>query len=255
MWPWVARAYDTHANPTTLVPKMGLWKRSMWRSSVSVAGWWLLSTSQTARREIDLASTETIFRRDFPLRSGRRGASMLLQCTQQELMVGLRAAAAIEAMYTDQDWLRRYHYVENLHPGIDPASFDNGGGDEMQILFCSHGVMIKGFDHESPVTPYARDDHSPWPRIFDGVPAPFLLLLEDPTIRKDDLTFLHWLPAGAKNWCRGPVTFPEGEDDGSGWLLPLLPLTAQGYIETAEQYWGKDFGKVDRFTINECFGR
>jgi len=169
-------------------------------------------------------------------------------------MAGLRAAAAVEAMFTDEAWLRRYHYTENFHPGVDLATYDNGGGDDICILSSQDGVIIKGFDHESPVTPYARDDHSPWPGIFDGVPTPLLRLLDDPAIRKDDITFLHWLPAGAAKWLRGSVSFPDGDDDGAGWLLPLLPLTAQDYIDRARDYWEADFEKVDPSVIQERFG-
>jgi len=169
-------------------------------------------------------------------------------------MAGLRAAAAVEALFSDEDWLRTYHYAENFHPGVDLATFDNGGGDDMHILSSHDGVIIKGFDHESPVSPYARDDHSPWPGIFEGVPAPLLRLLDDPAIRKDDITFLHWLPAGAAQWSRGPVSFPDGEDDGSNWLLRLLPLKAQDYIDIARDYWQADFEKVDLCVIHERFG-
>jgi hypothetical protein len=82
------------------------------------------------------------------------------------------------------------------------------------------------------------------------VPAPLLRLLDDPAIRKDDITFLHWLPARAAKWSRGPVSFPDGEADGSGCLLRLLPLQAQDYID----YWEADFEKVDPSVIHERFG-
>ncbi len=69
------------------------------------------------------------------------------------------------------------------------------------------------------------------------------------------ITFLHWLPAGAAKWFRGPVSFPEGEDDGSGWLLRLLPLKAQDYIDVARDYWETTFDTLDPSVIHDRFGR
>lgn len=178
-----------------------------------------------------------------------------LFCSQDQLMAGLRAATAIDAKLTDDDWLRRYHYTQDWRPGVDLATFSNGGGDDMFILSCPEGVIVKGFDHESDVSPYNRDDHSPWPGIYDGAPLELLRLLDDPEIGKDDITFLHWLPEGQTKWCRGTVQFPNGEDDGSGWLLTLLPISAQDYIEVAKGYFDDDFGHIDLSVIHQHFGR
>jgi hypothetical protein len=178
----------------------------------------------------------------------------MLTCTQEQLMAGLRAAAAVEALYTAEDFLRRYHYTKEFQPGVDLAEFDNGGGDDLFVLSSSDGVIIKGFDHESGVSPYANDEHSPWPGIFEGVPPSLLRLLDEPAVNKDDLTFLHWRAAGGAAWSRGPVKFSDGEDDGSGWLLPLLPLTADDYIAGARDYFEGDFDKIDSAVIYRHFG-
>ena len=50
------------------------------------------------------------------------------------------------------------------------------------------------------------------------------------------------------------MSFPDGEEDGSGWLLPLLPLKAQDYIDTAREYWEATFDKLDPSVIHERFG-
>ncbi|SKB02117.1 hypothetical protein SAMN02745166_03548 [Prosthecobacter debontii] len=168
-------------------------------------------------------------------------------------MKGLKAAAVVDALLAKEDWLRRYHYVQDFQPGIDLATFSNGGGDDMHIVFSQSGVLIKGFDHESSVSPYCRDDHSPWPGIFDGVPPELLHLLDDPAIRKDDITFLFWLPSSERKWSRGPVDFPEGENDGSEWLLTFLPTSAENYIAGARDYFGKDFQKIDPLLIGQYF--
>lgn len=179
---------------------------------------------------------------------------VLLTCTQDELMTGLRAATEVEALLSEEDWLRRYHYTSDWQPGVDLVTFSNGGGDDMFILSSQDGVIVKGFYHESDVSPYARDDHSPWPGIYDGAPPELLKLLDDPAICKEDITFLHWLPAGQAEWRRGSVAFPNNEDDGSGWLLGLLPTTADEYINVARDYFGEDFNKIAPSVIHEHFG-
>jgi hypothetical protein len=178
----------------------------------------------------------------------------LLTCTQAQLMRGLRAATAAEALLCEEDSLRRYQYTEDWEPNVDLATFNNGGGDDMFIASSKDGVIIKGFDHESDVSPYGREDHSPWPGMFDGVPPQLLRLLDDPAICKEDITFLHWLSAGHVEWARGPVVFPKGERDGSEWLLTLLPLKAEDYIDVAKDYFGADFHKVSPSVIRQHFG-
>ncbi len=178
----------------------------------------------------------------------------LLTCTQSQLMSALRAAAMVEAMMTDEDWLRRFNYTQNWMPGIDMASFCNGSGDDMYVIAGLSGVIIKGFDHESEVSPYGRDDHSPWPGIFEGVPHNLLSYIEDPSINKDDITFLHWLPSDSQRWCRGSVVLPDGITDGSDWMLSAIPLTAEDYIRDADVYFDGVTSKVPIAVIKEYFG-
>ncbi|GGV05405.1 hypothetical protein GCM10010502_70370 [Kitasatospora aureofaciens] len=43
----------------------------------------------------------------------------------------------------------------------------NGSGDEYSIVFAPAGVYLRGFDHESPMSPYAED--GVWPGVVDSV--------------------------------------------------------------------------------------
>lgn len=147
-------------------------------------------------------------------------------------------------------WVQEISLHQEFQKGVDLASFKSGGGDDIYVLFSKDGVIIKGFDHESDFSPYARDDHSPWPGMFDGVPPNLLRLLNDPAICKNDITFLHWLPADQSKWVRA---FPNEEEDGSGWL-PLLPIRAKDYIDKAQEYFQKGFEKIDPQVIYRHFG-
>jgi hypothetical protein len=35
---------------------------------------------------------------------------------------------------------------------------NNGSGDEYSIVFAPAGAFVRGFDHESPMSPYGNDD-------------------------------------------------------------------------------------------------
>ena len=46
------------------------------------------------------------------------------------------------------------------------ASMRNGSGDEYFILFNLHGAIMKGFAHESPMSPWANDAKQIWPGVW-----------------------------------------------------------------------------------------
>jgi hypothetical protein len=55
------------------------------------------------------------------------------------------------------DWEYRYYSFDSKW-GLDEmmASMQNGQGDDFFILFNNNGAVIKGFDHEAPMSPYAK---------------------------------------------------------------------------------------------------
>lgn len=52
------------------------------------------------------------------------------------------------------EWLRYHSFVQNWDEGVCMAKIDNGAGDHLIILFSADGSIIKGFDHESELSPY-----------------------------------------------------------------------------------------------------
>ncbi|WP_308282422.1 hypothetical protein [Streptomyces lichenis] len=56
----------------------------------------------------------------------------------------------------------------------------NGSGDEYGIVFCPAGVWIRGFDHESLMSPYARDELEVWPGVLEEVPEVFREYVVEP---------------------------------------------------------------------------
>jgi hypothetical protein len=53
------------------------------------------------------------------------------------------------------DWDGRYYsFNSKWGDGEQTASMRNGSGDEYFIWFSKHGAAIKGFAHESPISPW-----------------------------------------------------------------------------------------------------
>jgi hypothetical protein len=177
----------------------------------------------------------------------------MLSCTRRQLLGGLRAAAEVESWISSNAWLRRYRFHEAWKPGVQMATYENGSGDDVFVFASDAGVVIKGFDHESCVSPYEREDHVPWPGLLEGLPPALMALMDHPEVRRDDATFVHWLVDEQVGWRRGPVRFAAGEDDGAAWLLAELPVTAQRDIAGARGYWGKDAQTVDAERIRRLF--
>ncbi len=83
--------------------------------------------------------------------------------TIRELRDLCRSLAMLDAILSP-GWESRYFsfdaaWAENE----EMASMRNGSGDEYSIVFSAAGAYIRGFDHESPMSPYNDDDRDPWP--------------------------------------------------------------------------------------------
>lgn len=135
----------------------------------------------------------------------------------------------------------RYHsFHSKWSPGMQVGFVKNGAGDEMYGLFIGDGVLIKGFDHESIMSPYARDDEHIWPGICDQVPKRLLSQLDDPAFVKSDVTFCVWRCPSDRTWQIGDIEFPDEGDDGSSFLLGTLFRTAADYCRWAKSYFDVD---------------
>lgn len=155
-----------------------------------------------------------------------------------------RSVAVVEAVLSSE-WEYRYHsFNDHWSETESMASMRNGSGDEYSIVFSPAGAYIRGFDHESPMSPYAED--GPWPGVLDDVPEVFRPCVEEPAFSDEDGTPLAtacmWRETGDDGWKTGTIDFPEREredPDGAGYLFQLLvdrsPETFQSW---AEDYYG-----------------
>ncbi|MET7693284.1 hypothetical protein ABZT06_35890 [Streptomyces sp. NPDC005483] len=151
-----------------------------------------------------------------------------------------RSMAVLDAVLSPE-WVGRYHFFDDHWSETESmASMRNGSGDEYSIVFSAFGAYVRGFDHESPMSPYTAD--GPWPGVLDEVPDVFRPCVEEPAFSDEDgmpvVTACLWRETGDGGWKTGTIDFPHRateDPDGAGYLFQLLvdrsPEAFQGWAE------------------------
>jgi hypothetical protein len=151
----------------------------------------------------------------------------------------MQAAAMLDVVLEpDDESLRTNFFTADWSDGVDAANMDDSGGDHLWILFSRAGTVIKGFAHESELSPFALGG-AVWPSVYNDTPAELLALLEDAAIEKDAVSFCIWRAAGDEIWRTGGLKPARGED-GSEDLLQMLLPTARKYHAWAEENWERE---------------
>ncbi|MET9107228.1 hypothetical protein [Streptomyces zhihengii] len=167
-----------------------------------------------------------------------------------------RAMAVLEAVLSP-GWEARYYSFDQRWSATESvASMRNGSGDEYSIVFSPAGAYVRGFDHESPMSPYVED--GPWPGVVDEVPGVFRAYVEEPAFSDEDgvpvVTACLWREAGGEAWKAGEIEFPEraGRDpDGAGQLFGLLvDRSPEAFRRWAEDYYERP---VDLEAVRHVF--
>ena len=139
------------------------------------------------------------------------------------------------------EWRYRYYSFNSMwDAGEQMASMTDGEGDEWHCLFNEAGAILKGFHHESAMSPWANDDHAIWEGVLDEVPALFARFLKEPAFDMENTTFCIWRTNQDTAWRMGAIAFPDelGDDpDGSQDLLFILDGNPETYKKWAEEYY------------------
>lgn len=150
-----------------------------------------------------------------------------------------RALAVLEAIVSP-DWESRYYsYDAAWNVGEQMASMRNGSGDEYSIVFTPAGVFIRGFDHESKMSPFANDREL-WPGLLDGLPQVFMPQATEPAFSYDGglcATCCLWRQTNDTTWQTGDVAVAGITSDGSGLLRILCDSTGEDYRGFAVDYY------------------
>lgn len=151
-----------------------------------------------------------------------------------------QSLAMLDAILSPEWEYRYYSFDSKWGSEQMMASMRNGEGDSYFILFDKNGAIIKGFDHESPMSPYANKSNQVWPGVLDDVPDVFHHFLNEPAFAIEDTTFCIWRRKDDLSWNKGQIIYPDNNDpDGSGWLLTILNGNPTTYQEFAEAYYEK----------------
>lgn len=161
--------------------------------------------------------------------------------TIPELRARCRALARLDAILSPEWESRYYSFVAGWAPGEQMASMRNGSGDEWSIVFTTAGAYLRGFAHESKMSPFASGGE-PWPGVLDTVPYEFAECVDEPAFSSDDtpcVTVCVWRGAADDRWHHGDIDYPAGPDpDGSASLFGvLLDPTPASYRAFAEDYY------------------
>ncbi|MFC9860404.1 MULTISPECIES: hypothetical protein [unclassified Streptomyces] len=153
-----------------------------------------------------------------------------------------RSMAMLDAVLCPE-WDHRWHsYDARWSASEAMASMRDGSGNEYSLVLAPAGAYLRGFDHESPMSPYVDD--APWPGVLDDVPPVFRPYVEEPSFTDEHgmpvVTACLWRQRGDDRWHAGAIEFPEDgeESDGADWLFQLLVAgSPESYREWAEDYF------------------
>jgi len=153
-----------------------------------------------------------------------------------------RSLAMLDAIMSIEWQFRYYSFNSKWAPGLEMASIRNGSGDDLFLLFDKNGAIMKGFDHESNMSPYQFTPQKIWPGIYDTVPASFKDFLEEPAFTAPDCTFCVWREMKDTAWHCGEIEYPAGDrdPDGSERILALFNNNPQSYCDWAGEYYEKE---------------
>ena len=166
---------------------------------------------------------------------------------QTEMKALLKKQAILDIIVTPEHdaWRRLVSYHHDKTKQCDVFHIRNGSGDHLYALFSEQGAILKGFDHESCLSPYQNDEIQTAETIYANVPAELLQLLDEDTEKKD-VTFCIWQHPGETIWHQNNIFLPDvcwkenrtqPEDGGQAFLMSYIFANAEEWFEWASIYY------------------
>jgi hypothetical protein len=149
----------------------------------------------------------------------------------------LRRLTMLDAILAPE--FRAFEYHPAWGKGEELGAFKNGSGDFFFAWFAPAGAVLRGFDHESVMSPFQKDPPVIWPGLFDGLPAALAYANEEVAFALDEVTFCMWSNKASKGaWCEGTARRPAGKDpDGARSLLGCFQKDHRAW---ATEYYGEE---------------
>jgi hypothetical protein len=158
-----------------------------------------------------------------------------------------QALAILDAILCPEWAYRYFSFDSRWGPGEEMASMRNGSGDEYSIGFSAAGAFVRGFDHESSMSPYSHDDRRLWPGLVDSVPQEFERWLNEPAFGSQgflEATVCLWRGPADDHWHTGDVDEPRDADPG--WVFEeLVDLSGAAFRTYAEEVHEVELSPAD----------
>lgn len=176
--------------------------------------------------------------RGLPSIAGLRDVCRALAALEIVRYPGARAGSGTGAGDGGSERERERDFLRGWRTGADAGILRTGSGDGYVVAFTCYGAIALGFDHASPMSPYASGPPvRNWPGVLDAVPPVFAPYVAEPpeflAAEVPLVTACAWRTADDDRWRTGDgITFPGAESaatsgtrsqpDGAAWLFALL---------------------------------
>lgn len=157
-----------------------------------------------------------------------------------------QSLAVLDAIMSARREYRYFSFDAEFSPGRALASMRDGSGNEYLITFTADGAFVRGFDHESPLSPFIHSPPVLWPGLLTGLPASLAPVAQEPAFALAGvplMTVALWRLAGEDRWHHGPIAYPPdweseyADPDGADWLLAQLDGRSESYLQYASDYF------------------
>jgi hypothetical protein len=163
----------------------------------------------------------------------------------------MQQMAALTAVFSIEYGESQFDFHPNWRRNEQMGAIKNGSGDELFAHFIPAGCFIKGFDHESEMTPYKKNPPQLWPGLLSSVPAEFQRSMKEPAFDILSTTFAIWRRSADATWSTDEVSFPDNEyGDGSSELLEPIAYTHRDFTNWLSKNYEVD---VDASIVEAVF--
>ena len=131
---------------------------------------------------------------------------------------------------------RAFEFHPAWSKGEQVGAFKDGSGNHFFAWFSKNGAVIRGFDHESALSPFREEGGKPWAGLWTGLPKELVYATKEPAFGEDEITFACWAKGAEGSWKASPAK-PPGADGAKGLLFGCFSRNARAwasaYYETA----------------------
>lgn len=127
----------------------------------------------------------------------------------------LRMWAMLDAVMAPE--LRAFEFHPKWGKGEQVGAFKDGSGNHFFAWFSKKGAVVRGFDHESEMSPFREDPPVVWSGMWRGLPKELVYATKEGAFGEEEITFACWAKGEEGSWKASPEKPPRA--DGAKELL------------------------------------